>query len=142
MVRPNETRQYVHDPRRYQSRLRLRNGVQEVSVWQEPRAERGFFFAGRSARRPERALVAPIKRTKQASKRRRLKRTICEIKGGLRRAQGANGAWPTLATYSRGEQLWCYRNTLKFFMQRHITGRIAWSHPKYQRIWGLIHDHR
>src|SRR5262249_18527734 len=50
MVRPNETRQYVHDPRRYQSRLRLPNGVQEVSVWQEPRAERGFFFAGRSAR--------------------------------------------------------------------------------------------
>ena len=86
--------------------------------------------------RPERALVAPIKRTKQASKRRRLKRTICEIKGGLRRAQGAHGAWPTLATYSRGEQLWCYRNTLKFFMQRHITGRIAWSHPKYQRIGG------
>src|SRR5262249_40077146 len=49
MVRPNETRQYVHDPRRYQSRLRLPNGVQEVSVWQEPRPERGFFFAGRSA---------------------------------------------------------------------------------------------
>src|SRR5262245_16517162 len=52
MVRPNETRQYVHDPRRYQSRLRLPSGVQEVSVWQEPRAERGFFFAGRSAQPP------------------------------------------------------------------------------------------
>src|SRR5262245_59778639 len=50
MVRTNETRQYVHDPRRYQSRVRLPSGVQEVSVWQEPRVKRGFFFAGRSAR--------------------------------------------------------------------------------------------
>jgi hypothetical protein len=33
---------------------------------------------------------------------------------------------------SRGEQLWCYRNTLEFFKQRHITGRIAWLH--YQRV--------
>src|SRR5215813_13552470 len=49
-AQPNETRQYVHDPRRYQSRLRLPSGVQEVSVWQEPRVKRGFFFAGRSAR--------------------------------------------------------------------------------------------
>jgi hypothetical protein len=28
------------------------------------------------------------------------------------------------------EELWCYCNTLKIFEQRHITGRIAWSHDQ------------
>jgi acyl carrier protein len=35
-------------------------------------------------------------------------------------------------TWSRTKQLWCYCNTLKIFTQRHIAGRIAWSHE--QRI--------
>jgi hypothetical protein len=38
----------------------------------------------RTVDRPERALVAPTK-AKEKSRRRRLKRTFCEIKGGLRR---------------------------------------------------------
>jgi len=48
-------------------------------------------------------------------------------------------AQPTLATCSRDQQLWCHCNTLKIFKQRHIAGRIAWSHE--QRIstnWGGI----
>jgi acyl carrier protein len=44
------------------------------------------------------------------------------------RTQHAHGARPTPATCSCGEQLWCYCNTLKIFEQRHIAGRIAWSH--------------
>jgi acyl carrier protein len=36
-------------------------------------------------------------------------------------------------------QLWCYRNTLKIFTQRHTAGRIAWSHANaFQRIGGLV----
>jgi acyl carrier protein len=37
------------------------------------------------------------------------------------------------------EQLWCYCNTLKTFTQRHIVGRIAWSHRKrIPRVGGPI----
>src|SRR5262249_30328447 len=69
MVRPNETRQYVHDPRRYQSRLRLPNGVQEVSVWQEPRAERGFFFAGPARHRAALRLPNLVREAKRLRRR-------------------------------------------------------------------------
>ena len=37
------------------------------------------------------------------------------------------------------EELWCYCNTLKIFEQRHIAGRIAWSHDqRIRRIGGLM----
>jgi acyl carrier protein len=37
------------------------------------------------------------------------------------------------------EQLWCYCNTLKTFTERHIVGRIAWSHRKrIPRVGGPI----
>ena len=37
------------------------------------------------------------------------------------------------------EELWCCCNTLKIFEQRHIAGRIAWSHDqRIQRIGGLM----
>jgi hypothetical protein len=41
------------------------------------------------------------------------------------------------------EELWCYCNTLKIFEQRHIAGRIAWSHDqRIRRIGGLYDDDR
>jgi hypothetical protein len=40
------------------------------------------------------------------------------------------------------EQLWCYCNTLKTFTQRHIAGRIPWSHPNVFSELGAYHEHR
>ena len=34
---------------------------------------------------------------------------------------------------------WCYCNTVKFFKQRHTTGRIAWSHTNAVTTnWGRV----
>ena len=51
------------------------------------------------------------------------------------------GAQPSISSdLLRGfEELWCYCNTLKIFEQRHIAGRIAWSHDqRIRRIGGLM----
>jgi hypothetical protein len=38
-----------------------------------------------------------------------------------------------------GEQLWCYCNTFNIFEQRHIAGRIAWSHEeRISTNWGAL----
>jgi hypothetical protein len=50
-------------------------------------------------------------------------------------------AWPTNSDGVLGlaKQLWCHCNTLEIFKQRHITGRIAWSHEKrISTNWGAL----
>jgi hypothetical protein len=48
-------------------------------------------------------------------------------------------AGATTSCEPRTKQLWCYGNTLEIFKQRHITGRIAWSHEeRISTNWGAL----